>query len=184
MRRDVKQQHRMPQTYTTLDGRVLDLGDLPQDERAFFERCYGAYRAREDWEAFTRIARTENPVIRAAGGRITQAVWDHPLFQAVHDLEDRLGIEQGEFLPSPGDDLASDPLVDRWVPAPAAAAQKGVSLPGLHGAIKRGRLIAWRDHGGTDGTDRVLVSANSLARWTPDRMRQAARSRTAQASRS
>jgi hypothetical protein len=94
----------------------------------------------------------------------------------VHDLEDRLGIQQGEFLPGADDDLARDPLEDHWIPAPTAAAQKGVSLPGLHGAIKRGRVVARHEYG---GTDRVLVSANSLAQWTPDRVRQAARSRTA-----
>lgn len=159
------------QTYTTVDGRVLALNGLTEEQYAFFARCLEAYRTGEQWETFVRMARTENPVIRAAGGRITQAVWDHPLFQVVHDLEDRLGIQQGEMSPGPDDDLDRDPLADEWIPAVRAAEEKGVSLPGLHGAIKRGDVIAKR----ADRQNHLLVSVNSLARWSPDPVRQAAR---------
>jgi hypothetical protein len=110
-------------TYTTLDGRVLDLTGLPDEERIFLARCYAAYRAGVSWEEFIALARgAGNPLVRAAGGRITQGVWDHPLFQAVHDLEDRLGILQGEFTPDPGDDVSRGPFTDKRIPAVAAQA--------------------------------------------------------------
>lgn len=109
-------------TYTTLDGQVLDLAALPDEERNFLARCYAAYRAGASWEEFSVLARgTRNPVVRAAGGRITQEVWDHPLFQAVHDLEDRLGILQGEFAPDPGDDVSRDPFAVERTPAAVPA---------------------------------------------------------------
>jgi hypothetical protein len=170
--RDAVDTSQVIHTFTTLDGQVLDLSQLAAAEHAFFAQRLAAYSAGEEWETFARMARTLNPVILAAGGRITQSVWDHPLFQAVHDLEDRLGILQGEILPSPGDDVDRDPLKDTWIPAVTAAAQKGVSLPGLHGAIKRGEVLARRE---ATGNNHVLVSANSLARWAPDRVRQGAR---------
>ncbi|MGH2356328.1 MAG: hypothetical protein ACRDJN_32385 [Chloroflexota bacterium] len=161
------------QTYTTLEGRVLDLTGLTDEEQTFFARCYAMYRNGAAWETFSKRARgVQNPLVRAAGGRITEAVWDHPLFQALHDLEDRLGIHQGELAADPGDDLVRDPIADEWIPAVAAARQKGVTLPGLHGAIKRGDVVA---RPAESGRPHLLVSANSLARWTPDPVRQAAR---------
>ncbi len=106
------------QTYATLEGRVLDLTGLTNDERTFLERCYAAYQDCPPWEEFVALARgPQNPLIRGAGGRITQAVWDHPLFQALHDLEDRLGIRQGELAPDPGDDPTRDPLAGQSIAA-------------------------------------------------------------------
>ncbi|MBI3971162.1 MAG: hypothetical protein HY332_07710 [Chloroflexi bacterium] len=164
---------RMMDTFVTLEGRVLDLTRLSDEERTFFGRCYLAYRNGTPWESFVKLSRgPQNPVIQAAGGRITQAVWEHPLFQALHDLEDRLGIQQGELAADPGDDLARDPVADTWIPAVEAARAKGVTLPGLHGAIKRGVVVA---KPAESGRPRLLVSANSLARWTPNPVRQAAR---------
>ena len=106
------------QTYTTLDGRVLDLTRLTNDERAFLDRCVSAYREPVSWEALAHLVEgPENPLLRATGGRITQAVWDHSLFQAVRDLEDRLGIQQSQLQADPGDDPSRDPLGDEWIPA-------------------------------------------------------------------
>ena len=77
--------------YTTLDGRVLELSGLSEDERVFLDRCVAAYRDGTAWEALSRLVEgVENPLVRAEGGRITRTVWDHPLFHAVSDLEDRL----------------------------------------------------------------------------------------------
>lgn len=98
-------------TYTTLDGRVLDLRDLTEEEREFFEWMYAAYRDGMTWGPFSRLVEgVENPLVRATGGWITPAVWDHPLFQAVRDLESRVGILRGGVRAEPGDDAAWDPL--------------------------------------------------------------------------
>jgi hypothetical protein len=160
-------------TYTSLDGDVFDLSTLTDAERAHLEICVAAYRAGLDWAAFHDLASGRgNPHIRATGGLITRTVWHHPLFRATRDLEDRLGIHQGKVGAHPGDDLDRDPFDDAWVPVSEAAARKGVTVPGLHQAIRRGTVIARR---AAPGGSRLLVSVNSLARWTPNPVRQNAR---------
>jgi hypothetical protein len=163
-------------TYTTLDGQVLDLSDLTDEERAHLERCRAAFgrdRTRLAWEDFNNrfLMGAENPLLRETGGWVTRAITRRPLYQAVHDLSDRLGIEQGDLEPEPGDDSERDPFADDWIPATEAATRAGVTLPGLHKAIRRGDVIARPNGAG----GRLLVSANSLKRWTPNPVRQAAR---------
>lgn len=160
-------------TYTTLDGKVLDLTDVRDEERTYFERCVMAYRAGMAWEDFTVLAEgLANPLIRSTDGLITRMIYDTPLYQAVRDLEDRLGIEQECLAPDPTDCVASDPLVDEWLSVADAASAKGVTVPGLHKAIRRGSVIA---RPANPGNARLVVSRNSLARWAPSRARQAAR---------
>ncbi len=62
-------------TFTTLDGEVLDLGELSPDESAYWERCLAAYRADTPWAAFTDLAEgCGSPLVRAAGGMVTAEV--------------------------------------------------------------------------------------------------------------
>ncbi len=159
-------------TYTTLDDTILDLTALTGEERAYFDHCYAAYRTGVTWSALSDLIAGEgNPLVRRAGGRITRAVWEHPLYQALRDLEDRLGIQQGCVQPEPGDDPARDPLADEWISASEAATRKGVTLQGLHRAIGRGEVIA---RPAKPGGSRLAVSVKSLSRWTPNPLRQAA----------
>ena len=161
------------QTYITLDGRILDLTGLTPDERAYLERCVTAYRAGTPWIAFGRLVDgSENPLLRSTHGRVTRQVWQHPLFQAVSDLEHRLGLAQGEVAPGPDDQPDTDPLADEWITAGEAARRKGVTLAGLHRAIDRGDLLARPLRPG--GTWR-MVSVASLDHWVPNPVRQAAR---------
>lgn len=106
-------------TYTVLDGRVLDLSDLGSEERTYFLRCLAAYRDGADYFAFSELVdqAEHNPLLRATGGWITRAVLEHPLFQAVDDLEARLGIRQGMVAPDPGDDPAREPVAEEWAAA-------------------------------------------------------------------
>jgi hypothetical protein len=162
-------------TYTTLDGEVLDLCGLTAEERAHFDRCYGAYRSGGiSWGAFTNlVSGPENPLLHPSNGRVTRTVWRSPLFKAIRDLEDRVGLRAGELAPDGEDEmlLARDPVSDTWLPASEAAARKGVTLSALHQAIRRGDLIARSaKHGGV----RLVVSHNSLEHWTPVTVRQAA----------
>src|SRR5919202_6556977 len=100
-------------SYTTLDGEILDLTQRTEVERVFFRRCYATYLANMPWSEFTNLAeRSENPVIAATGGWITPAVHEHPLYKAVRDLEDRLGIKQGKLAPDPGTDVTQEPLAE------------------------------------------------------------------------
>jgi hypothetical protein len=163
------------ETYTTLKRRVLNLTTLTDRESDYLEYCLAAYRSGVRWDHFSHLVTgRENPLLAATDGRITESVWNHPLFQAVRDLEDRLGIAQGEIAPDPNDDMENGPLDDQWVPAPEAAELKGVTLMGLHGAIRRGQLIA---KPANPGGRRLVVSANSLRYWQPNPVRQAARRR-------
>ncbi|MGH2609735.1 MAG: helix-turn-helix domain-containing protein [Tepidiformaceae bacterium] len=155
-------------TYTTLEGRVLDLTQLTDEERSHFARCVDAYRKDMKWELFMDdlVDGNENPLI-APGRRITLRAVEHPLYQAVHDLGDRLGIAQGKLGPSPGDDLESQPLDDTEVSIPDAAEQAGVSVRAVYSAIDRGDLIATRARP-------ARVSQRSLERWRPNETRQRA----------
>jgi hypothetical protein len=102
--------------YTKLDGRRLSLNLTLEEERAFFGRCYQAYLKGHSTEDFTRLANLvtgdHNPLLKPTDGRITPVVWMHPLFQAVRDLEDRLGIRTGDLKAAPGDGNAQDPTGD------------------------------------------------------------------------
>jgi hypothetical protein len=104
-------------TYTTLDGRVLDLSCLSESERTYFDRCYAAYQTGAEAGSFnnTYVSSRENPLLQATDGWITAAVWEHPLYQAVHDLGARLGIAQGQLAREGNAD--EDPLSTHGSPA-------------------------------------------------------------------
>ena len=167
-------------TYTTLKSQVLDLSDLSTDERSYFDAAVAGYRSCEPWAIFTntRLNGAQNPLIRAAGGWVTRAVWEHPLYRALYDLGDRLGIAQGWIAPDPDTDLSHDPLEDVWLSTGEAARRKGVTVMGLHKAIHRGQVLARPAR--PQGT-RLVVSARSLDHWTPNPARQAAGRRSAAA---
>ncbi|ADU50189.1 hypothetical protein Tmar_0064 [Thermaerobacter marianensis DSM 12885] len=160
-------------TYTTLDGRVLDLGGLTEVEQQHLDRCIEAYRQGMDWDQFMRLVDTpENPLVRTVGrGWVTREVAVRPMYQAIRDMADRLAIQQGYMAPSEGIDPDSDPFADEWIPAREAAERKGVSLVALHKAIDRGDIIA---RPATPGGGRIVVSARSLEKWKVDRARQQA----------
>ncbi|MGH2583379.1 MAG: hypothetical protein ACRDJE_00525 [Dehalococcoidia bacterium] len=163
-------------TYLTLDGDVLDLSGLDETQRAYFDRCYRTFRERRPYdEIFSLVYGAENPLL-GDDRRITRAVSEQPLWQAVRDLGDRLGILQDWIGPEPGDEPERDPIADEWIPATQAAASKGVTLAGLHKAVDRGAVIAAP---AKPGGVRIVISRNSLERWTPDPVRQAARRRAA-----
>ena len=169
-------------TYMTLDGDVLDLTRFSAREQAYLEQCQVAYRSRAyPWEQFTVLAEGEgSPLVQAAGGWVTRAVWEQPVFQAARDLENRLGMAQGHVGPNSGDVL--DGILSRTNGSPAtmAAAEVGVSL---HRAPQS--RCARRNHRSPakPGGTRLVVSINSLTRWRPSPVRQAAGRRAGAASR-
>src|SRR5688500_8993853 len=113
-------------TYVLVNGATLDLSGLTEEERKFLSRCYAAYRAGMDWSDFTLLAEgRSNPLIRDTGGWITQAVQAHPLYRAVRDLEDRLGIVQQQLETAADDDVGRDPFAGAY--AERAAAVTAVS---------------------------------------------------------
>ena len=154
-------------TYKTLDGEVLDLQGLGQSEERFLEGCLVLYRERGDWTALCNlIGGDENPLV-GPGRRITRAVMDHPLWRAVRDLEDRLGIIHGEVGAELGDSPESDPLADEFLSIARVAEERSVSVRAVYKAIDRGDLIATRSRP-------ARVSRNSLGHWDVVEVRQAA----------
>ena len=154
-------------TYTTLDQEVIDLTTLTQHERDFFEKSYRLYKERGSWRELTGLVRgPENPVL---GGtrRISREVRETPLYRAVRDLEDRLGIISGAIAPADGDEPGTDPLTDQLLTVAEAAIAKGTTTMAVRKAIVRGDVVA------TSERPR-RVSGNSLALWTVSGLRQSA----------
>lgn len=160
-------------TYFTIYGDALCWEDpLDAPLQAFWEKMVAAWRANVDYVAvFNTMNSVENPLLASTGGRITQTVLDQPVFLAMQDLTDRLGLAQ-KMLRSTGREDNRDPFEDTWISVTEAARRKGVTVPGLHGAIDRGDIVARpRKPGGAW----LTVSQRSLDHWTPDPVRQAAR---------
>ncbi len=155
-------------TYTTLDNDVLDLSALTAAERAHFDRCYVAHRQGRPWAAFANelVYGPQNPLL-AGGATVSRAVYSHPLFRALQDLEFRLRIRQGDLAPAEGDDIDADPITDAEVAISEAAKEKGVSTTAVYLAIERGDLLGTKDRP-------ARVSRRSLDRWTPNVVRQRA----------
>ncbi len=162
-------------TYRLLDGKVLDLSAVSEQEAAYVRKAVDAYRTGAGWVAMSHLVESpDNPWLRETHGVITRQVWDTPGFQALRDLEDRAGMRDGSLRTEPGFDPAEDPAADEWISTTVAAKMRGVTLGGLLGAIRRGDVLARPRHDG--GTWRE-VSLRSLLAWQPNATRQAARKR-------
>lgn len=108
--------------YLTLDGQSLELTNLTSPERSYLDRCLTAYEQHVPWSAFSHLTEsTANPLLAGTAGWVTQTVLARPLYQAVRDLEDRLGIEQGWLSPEAADDVASRPDANQRQPLVPAA---------------------------------------------------------------
>jgi len=141
-------------TYKTIHNRVLGLSGLTVEQEDFLRRCYQLYRAEADWITIAYIVEgSENPMIRDAGGWVTRAVWEHPFYRAVRDLENRAAIRQGdadEHLdgrrlagpvgPKETDDLALGQGERNRVDGPEGAVQLGEVLDFENGLNKHERL--------------------------------------------
>lgn len=166
------------ETYLTLDGRVLDLRGLPAEHQRFLDRVLELYRARAPHaQADSLIHSMENPLLVPTHGVVTREVYGHPLYIAVRDLVDRLGILQGELGAAPGDDAGQDPAADEWLTVSEAAELKGVTVPGLHEAIRRGDVLAKPK---VKGSKYLVVSRFSLEAYQPSAVRQRAGSQRRQ----
>ena len=74
-------------TYQLLDGKVLDLTALSEQDAAYLRKAVDAYRLGAGWVAIGRLVESpENPWLRETHGVITRQVWDTAGFQALRDL--------------------------------------------------------------------------------------------------
>jgi hypothetical protein len=159
-------------TYSTLDGDILNLSALNAGELAFLGRCRALYRA-ATWAEMVELVNSDGNPVLAPGRRVTNTVAAHPLYRAVRDMQDRVGIISGRLRAEPGDNVAADPFEDVFMSVPAAAALRGVTHRAVYLAIDRGELVA--------GDRPVQVSRRSLDRWVIDESRRHARKASAAA---
>lgn len=104
-------------TYITLDGQVLDLSSLSEQEQVFLHRSYAAYCDDMNWADFANLVeKSENPLIASAGGLITRQMIDHPLQRAVTDLMYRLWFRQGKLRLASGQDPDTPPFAHEPLP--------------------------------------------------------------------
>ena len=164
-------------TYRTIEGETLDLTGLTDEERRFVVECWERFCGGASWDdAMRMIHGRQNPQLARTGGVVTRDVWYGPMFRALLDIESRAGMRDGSLQAGAGVEVLADPFADEWIPAVEAAEHKEVSLSGLHGAIRRGEVIATP---GRPGGTRIVVSRNSLSAWRPNEQRQkSARART------
>jgi hypothetical protein len=109
--------------YTSLDGLTYDLSQLPPEQIAFVARCRQASAEGLYWVKFMEMVQgAANPLVAATGGWVTRAVMQQPLYQAMRDLADRVGIAQGVLAPKPGDLVDIDPWTDERPSAAKATA--------------------------------------------------------------
>lgn len=156
-------------TYTALDGHVLDVSRLDEQEAAFLDRLLQLYRdGRTGWHDIANIVTgPDNPSLEP-GARVTAAVQARPLYRAARDIEDRVGIRDGKLRPGPDDDVDTDPTADTSVTVAEAAKARAVSPRAIYSAVERGELVS------PAGPGPARISARSLARWAPNEIRRAA----------
>ncbi len=166
-------------THTTIDGDVLDLSDLTAEEAAHLRKATALVMAAleaEDsesvvtWRDFNArfVHTTKNPVLRKTDGFVTRESWSHPLYQALYDLDVRLGIQQGKMRAPRHKRWLQDPRQDTFVPVSTIATQKDVQVKSVHKAIDRGDLIAHHGHfedGRAGPKAGLMVSLNSAKGW-------------------
>lgn len=167
----------MLETYTKLDGTVINLMDMPEEHKAFLQRCLEKYRAGASSQELAELVWSlENPVLQPrpdnhpTRGLVTREAYYTPLFQAVRDLLFRAEIRERLVEPEPGDLVDRDPVSDEWVPTTEAARELGISLPAVHKAIDTGRLIA---KPAKEGGKHKVVSRNSIRSYHIDVTRRA-----------
>ncbi|MGN6107701.1 MAG: hypothetical protein ACTHU0_21505 [Kofleriaceae bacterium] len=154
-------------TYTMRDGRQEHLR-LDDDQADFLERA----RALSDPTELARaIYGRTNPLLAEAGRedeapRVTEAVYDHPLFRALLDLLARAQATAGGPGPSPR---------RCTMPVELAAARLGMTAPQVAALVHEGRIVAdW-------GTGELLCDPNSVEAYRGARAARAALADTAEA---
>ncbi len=171
-------------TYVTYDGKVLDLSGLTAEQKLHLEHAHRLAMeaiASEDgqnvvsWMDFNDLVNSEkNPLLRETQGFVTRELWEHPLYQALYDLDVRVGMKQGMIAKPRNKRWLQDPAKDQFVPVSEVAERKRVQVKAVHKAIDRGDLVAI--HGEFEG-DRagpkagLLVSWNSAKAWSVKRVK-------------
>lgn len=123
--------------HTLLDGRTIELGELPEGDRAYLdELARDAGAGAPYFELLHRVKGPRAHTTRATGGMVTAEVLASALYLVAQDIADRAGISQGKLAPPRNAQPAE------LLSVPEAANVLGVSRQAVNDAIARGRLHA------------------------------------------
>lgn len=152
-----------------LDGDIIDLLALPDDEYGFYSQCLTAYRNNMAYGEYLKMVQDPGNPMMKGNVAMTKGIYESPLCRAVWDLGYRLAIKQGEMAPE-GDFVDIDPAQpETFVNASEAGERIGMTKAGVIAAVKSGRIA------GHQKGSRWNISVRSLDQYKPHRARQEAR---------
>lgn len=123
--------------YELLNGETLDLSSLPKQDVEFLLDLMQRAMSDEDYFDLERRVCGKGAYPLKGNPRVTREVHDSPIFRAVEDIVDRVGIRQGVLAPDPGDERV--PTED-IVSVTEAAAALGITRSAVIKAAQTGRI--------------------------------------------
>lgn len=151
-----------------IDGEIVDLLALSDEEYAFYQKCLLAFRQNIPYDEYLKIIQEQDSILLK--NTPIKKAYQKPLGKAVLDLGDRLAIQQGLKQP-PAEYVNNDPCQEEeYISASEAARIKGMKQPSIVAACQKGKIAA---HKGSNG--RWHISVRSLQRYEVNKTRQANR---------
>lgn len=138
--------------YVDLDGKVLALADLDEEERRLVARLRRRAKAKPDWDSFDNYWTTAVPAFYEARGIKRKAVPRTVGWRVAQDLSSRLGMAQGNIAPDDYRDELEDLITEKFksrrefcqaagisedMLSHVLAGRKDLSLSSLEGALAR-----------------------------------------------
>jgi hypothetical protein len=153
-----------------LDGDIIDLLALSDDQYKFYQKCLLAFRQNTPYDEYLKVIQDENNVLLK--NMTLKEAFQTPLGKAVVDLGDRLAIQQG-LKPSPDTEFVNiDPCqAEEYVTSGGAAKMKGMTVPSINTACHKGKLAAHQN----PKNGRWSISKRALERYEVHKSRQANR---------
>jgi hypothetical protein len=138
-----------------VNGEVIDLHSLKENEYQQYLKAYAAFMKNVETKEFKELITEFFPVSDKLG-------------EALFDLEEHLAIRKGEKEPPEGFQEFDPCQKEEYVNASQAARLKGLTMPPIVHACKRGRIAAHQDK----RNGRWKISVRSLERYSVDRTNQ------------
>jgi hypothetical protein len=138
-----------------INGDIIDLHSLKEEEYKKYMKAYSAFMKNLETKDFKSLIIEFFPVSDKLG-------------EALFDLEERLAIRRGEKEPPEGYTEFDPCQKEEYVNASEAARRKGLTMPPIVHACKRGRIAAHQDK----RNGRWKISERSLERYSVDRTNQ------------
>lgn len=157
------------QIHVQLNGEIVDLLGLTEDEFAFYEKCLSAYRESMKYAEYLKVIQDPTNPLMKGQTMMTKEIHYSPLGRVLWDLAYRLGIKQGEMVSSEGSLVDIEPAQpDLFKTVKEAAEILDISVISVYRAIKEHRLAGHQKDG------RWWVSNRSIKQYSPDRKKQKA----------